>query len=451
MAKILLADDSMHAQRMGAKILSGEGHEVTTVSNGQAAFKKLEESIPDFVIADIFMPGRNGYELCQLIKSNPKWGHIPVVLLIGAMEPYDSSEGSKVKADAVITKPLESSDLVSTVAKLLGSVKKVEAPVSMEEPEEEPATQEPESVMVDELITQTSSMQRIEIPAEFSDAPLALLGDMMGSENEQENAPIVFPEGPPPDLPAPGNSSMSESGSFDPSMLLLASSDAQVVTGDSTVMEALLNRMPEGDSIASTDESSNSEPARVRIGNLEFDKIVTGDSTVMAALLSRIPENQQETAVIENAASAPAPILREAKAEEAKKANWIAESLPVTAEDEKIFSQRPDWDSLTKLTEENEQVRSAASTQESRVVENPPEPVAEMIAAESVEAQEKSPRAMPTASALPAQEDEGSSVQVAPIDRKTIHQLVRDAVEEIIPVITDRILKTIESTSKQKP
>jgi len=441
MAKILLADDSMHAQRMGAKILSGEGHEVTTVSNGQAAVQKLEEAMPDFVIADIFMPGRNGYELCQLIKSNPKCIHIPVVLMIGAMEPYDSSEGSKVKADAVITKPLESSDLINTVAKLLASVKKVETPVSKEEPEEYPETQETEAVMEDEVITQTSSTQRIEIPTEFSESPIALLGSLMDSENTPESVPVVFPEEPPPDFAAHGN----------PSMLLLASSDAQLVTDDSTVMKALLNRMPEGGSIAAaTDESGSPAPARIHVENLEYDQIVTGDSAVMAALLSGIPATQPETAVVAEAASVPAPILLDEKAEEAKKANWLAEILPVTAEDEEIFTQKQDWDRLSKLTEEEETEPPSSLKVETRIAKNTPAPVTEEIA-DTVKTKAPTSQSTTAASELPAQVDESFSVQVAPIDRQTIDKLVRDAVEEIIPVITDRIFKTIESTSKQQP
>ena len=73
MAKILLADDSTHAQRMGAKILTAEGHQVSTVSNGQAAIQALEKSVPDLVVADIFMPGRNGYEVCHFVKTDARW------------------------------------------------------------------------------------------------------------------------------------------------------------------------------------------------------------------------------------------------------------------------------------------------------------------------------------------------------------------------------------------
>ena len=117
MAKILLADHSAIAQRMGKEILSAKGFEVSTVSNGQAAAKILKQFAPDLVLADVFMPGRNGYELCQLVKSDPDLQHVPVVLLIGKMEPYDEIEGRKVRADAVITKPLESSSLGRAIAR----------------------------------------------------------------------------------------------------------------------------------------------------------------------------------------------------------------------------------------------------------------------------------------------------------------------------------------------
>lgn len=61
MPKVLLADDSTHAQRMGTKILTGEGIEVVSVSNGEAAVKKLSAAEFDVVFADVFMPGRNPF------------------------------------------------------------------------------------------------------------------------------------------------------------------------------------------------------------------------------------------------------------------------------------------------------------------------------------------------------------------------------------------------------
>src|ERR1044072_3904999 len=72
MPRILLADDSPHAQRMGERILSEEGYEVVTVSDGDSALIRLEDVDPDVVLADAIMPKRSGYEICQFIRLSPR-------------------------------------------------------------------------------------------------------------------------------------------------------------------------------------------------------------------------------------------------------------------------------------------------------------------------------------------------------------------------------------------
>ena len=176
MAKILLADDSIHAQRMGAKILTAEGHEVATVSNGQAAVKKLSEFAPDLIVADIFMPGKNGYELCQFVKSDPQRSYIPVLLIVGQMEPYDPAEGKRVQADGLVTKPLESSDLVPMVQRLLASVKKPAPPAPKPAPPppvEEPATEEAaaEELVTESIPAEAAAPLEFEMPAEIGEQP----------------------------------------------------------------------------------------------------------------------------------------------------------------------------------------------------------------------------------------------------------------------------------------
>jgi DNA-binding response OmpR family regulator len=68
MSRILLVDDSPHAQRIGERILSDEGFEVVTVSTGDAALIRLDDVDPDVVVADTVMPGRNGDDICQYRK-----------------------------------------------------------------------------------------------------------------------------------------------------------------------------------------------------------------------------------------------------------------------------------------------------------------------------------------------------------------------------------------------
>src|SRR5437867_9471960 len=80
---ILLADDSITIQKIVNLTFSGEGIDVVTVGNGDAALKKVYDLHPDLVLADIFMPGKNGYEVCEHIKNDPELLRIPVILLVG--------------------------------------------------------------------------------------------------------------------------------------------------------------------------------------------------------------------------------------------------------------------------------------------------------------------------------------------------------------------------------
>jgi CheY-like chemotaxis protein len=116
--KILLADDSVTAQNMGKKILSEAGHEVVTVSNGAAAAKKIAEIKPELVLLDVFMPGYSGLELCEKLRNAGATSKLPVLLTVGRMEPYNPQDGARVKADGVIVKPFEASDLTAAVDRI---------------------------------------------------------------------------------------------------------------------------------------------------------------------------------------------------------------------------------------------------------------------------------------------------------------------------------------------
>ena len=118
MSRILLADDSPHAQRMGERILRDEGHEVITVSDGQVAMLRLEDSQPDLIIADISMPEVTGFELCSWIKSH---GGMPVILTAGPVEPIDEAEVGRVRADGILRKPFEASKLLESIGRFVAS------------------------------------------------------------------------------------------------------------------------------------------------------------------------------------------------------------------------------------------------------------------------------------------------------------------------------------------
>ena len=130
MSRILLADDSPHAQRMGERILRAEGYEVITVSDGQTAMIRLKDSAPDLVIADVSMPFVTGYELCEYVKSSGEHPKTGVVLTVGAVEPLDVQRSESAHADGILKKPFEATLLLEAVERLAGKPKATSASAS---------------------------------------------------------------------------------------------------------------------------------------------------------------------------------------------------------------------------------------------------------------------------------------------------------------------------------
>ncbi len=128
MPKVLVADDNSNIQKMVTLLLKDQGIEVTAVGNGEAAVRRLPDLLPDVVLADVFMPVRNGYEVCEFIKRDPRFSHIPVVLLLGAFDPLDETEAKRVGADGVLKKPFVPPDPLLTMIR--GLLEKI-APESL--------------------------------------------------------------------------------------------------------------------------------------------------------------------------------------------------------------------------------------------------------------------------------------------------------------------------------
>ena len=119
--KLLVADDSPYYRTVIGLTFTDEGMEVATASDGQEALERLEQSTPDVILAHAAMPGISGFELCELIKQSERFGHIPVMLLVGLYEPFDQAEARRVGADDIVAKPFKSiRQLVSRVGSLLG-------------------------------------------------------------------------------------------------------------------------------------------------------------------------------------------------------------------------------------------------------------------------------------------------------------------------------------------
>jgi CheY-like chemotaxis protein len=103
--RILVADDNTNIQKMVTLAFQERGVEVIAVGNGEAAVRRIPDANPDLVLADVFMPVRNGYEVCEFVKKDSRFAHTPVILLVGAFDPLDEKEARRVGADGVLKKP----------------------------------------------------------------------------------------------------------------------------------------------------------------------------------------------------------------------------------------------------------------------------------------------------------------------------------------------------------
>ena len=116
---LLLADDSVTIQRVIELTFADEDVDVVAVSDGDQAIQRIEAAPPDIVLADIGMPGKNGYEVAQHIHQSPRLSHIPVVLLTGAFEPVDQARAAEAGCDSVLAKPFEPQLVIGRVKELL--------------------------------------------------------------------------------------------------------------------------------------------------------------------------------------------------------------------------------------------------------------------------------------------------------------------------------------------
>lgn len=119
--KILIADDEPNIVASLEFLMRQKGYEVRVVNNGIDAFQAVSEFLPDLLLLDVMMPRMSGYDVCQRVRANADWQHIKIVMLSAKGREAEVSKGLAVGADAYVTKPFSTKDLVATVAEMLGT------------------------------------------------------------------------------------------------------------------------------------------------------------------------------------------------------------------------------------------------------------------------------------------------------------------------------------------
>ena len=141
-AKLLLAEDSLTIQRVFEMTLRQSGISLTVVDNGEDAIRLAREISPDVVVADVSLPGKDGFEVAEELRSPEAGGTVPVLILAGTLSPFDEERFKKCGANGVLFKPFESRELIEKVESLLRS-REEPAPAPGDEEQAPPSAEEP--------------------------------------------------------------------------------------------------------------------------------------------------------------------------------------------------------------------------------------------------------------------------------------------------------------------
>ena len=119
MSRILLADDSPQALRLGEQILTAQGFEVVSVTDGAVAMRRLSDVNPDLFITDIYLPTKSGFELARFMKAEQAYRDIPIVFAASPADTFDEQDARNAGADVILRKPFEASTLLQALQTLL--------------------------------------------------------------------------------------------------------------------------------------------------------------------------------------------------------------------------------------------------------------------------------------------------------------------------------------------
>ena len=218
-SRLLVADDSSTIQKIVSMAFEIEDVEVEGIGNGQEAFDRISQFNPDIVLADVDMPGLDGFELSAKIKESPETSSIKVLLLASDFEEFDEQRYQECGADNHISKPFKSDDIFAMVKSLLqtssgdeGAVMLSGADLVEEEPQEEEPSLEELLEAVEKLSTEGGefSSSDDEVSAEALEQPLSVEDETTELTDEELIEPMELSQSP--DSPEPVELSAEDEG-----------------------------------------------------------------------------------------------------------------------------------------------------------------------------------------------------------------------------------------------
>jgi two-component system alkaline phosphatase synthesis response regulator PhoP len=121
---VLIVDDEPNILLSLQFLMKNAGYDVRIAEDGDEALVELERAAPDLVLLDVMMPKRDGFDVCQKIRTNPKWKHVRIIILTARGRPVEREKGMALGADDYITKPFSTKAVIARVEALIGASQK---------------------------------------------------------------------------------------------------------------------------------------------------------------------------------------------------------------------------------------------------------------------------------------------------------------------------------------
>ena len=119
--KILIVDDEPNIVISLEYLMKKEGFVVAVANDGEAALQKVASFAPDLVLLDVMMPKKSGYEVCAAMRADPALAGTKIIMLTAKGRDTEVAKGLAMGADAYVTKPFSTKDLVAQVKAMLGA------------------------------------------------------------------------------------------------------------------------------------------------------------------------------------------------------------------------------------------------------------------------------------------------------------------------------------------
>ena len=116
----MIIDDEIHIRRLIVQMLELAGYQVLEAASGPEALRLIEETRPDVITCDIFMPGMTGFDVLEALKSEPTTAKIPVIMLTALGQEKDTNRAMELGAADYVTKPFGTTKLAETIERQLG-------------------------------------------------------------------------------------------------------------------------------------------------------------------------------------------------------------------------------------------------------------------------------------------------------------------------------------------